>query len=158
MRNIHLAKLGSAIECPDHSDFSPAVQAYLADLGLRKALEGAMNDVNTKGETGKKLEALRGEALGLAQKKLDSLIAGVVKTRVIGESDPVAKQARVLAVAKVQKSDEYKAWVAKHAPGKANEQAARDEMYRRAQDLAATPEVIAVAEKMVAIAATLADL
>lgn len=158
MRKIHLAKLGTTVDVPDHGEFSPAVQAYLQDLGLRKSLEGAMNDVNTKGETGKKLDGLRAEALGLVQKKLDSLIAGVVKTRVIGESDPVAKQARTLAIAKVQADQGYKDWVKANAPGKANEQEARNELYRRAQELAQTDAVIAVAEKMVEIAATLADL
>ncbi len=158
MRNIHLAKIGKAIECPEHKDFSPAVQQYLQDLGLRKALEGAMNDVNTKGETGAALAALQSQALGLAQKKLDSLIAGVVKTRVIGEADPVARQARLLAITHVQKDAEYKAWVGANAPGKANEQAARDELYRRVQEVQVHPKVVAMAEAMVAASAGLSAL
>lgn len=160
MRNIHLAKLGTTMAVPEHSDFSPAVRAYLEDLAIRKALEGAMNDVNTKGESGKKLESLRAEALGLAQKKLDSLVAGVVKTRAVGDSDPVSKQAKQLAIAQVGKSDDYKAWVAANSPGKSKEaeQVARTELYRRALERAADPQVIAVAEQMVAMAATLAAL
>lgn len=69
-------------------------------------------------------------------------------------SDPVAAQARRIAITKVSNSPDYKAWLAK-SNLKPGDKDATAELAKRAEVLASNPSVIALAESFVASMAAL---
>lgn len=86
---VHVKKAGESFSF-NFAELPEASQNYLIGYGARQAIADACASAKTEAE-----------AKGLCQKRLDNLLKGVIRAE--RESDPVAREARRIAVEKTNK-------------------------------------------------------
>lgn len=128
--------------------------------GLTQILSDAAASVATSASVDGRRVPLKGNDLAratmaakaLCDARLDDLSKGILRRA--RESDPVAAEAKRIAIRLVNKSDDFRKWLAANGH-KATDKAATEELASRAEKVAANPKVIAQAEAAVAALAEL---
>lgn len=130
--------------------------------GLTQLLADAAASVATSANVGGRRIPLVGndlakaqiEAKALTDARLADLSAGILRR--MREGDPVSAEAKRIAIRLVNKSDDFRKWLAKagHKPG---DKEAVDELSKRAGVLATSAKVIAMAERYIAEMAELGE-
>ena len=82
--------------------------ADLPEAAVRKVFEYGLQRILNDSSASAKTPA---EAIQLAQKRLDSLVAGEIRQSRAGGGDPVAREAMRLAVQFVKAHPSFKAWL-----------------------------------------------
>ena len=121
-----------AIDVEEFADWPEQSKTKILAYGFQQILNDAAASAKNSDEVD-----------GLVTKRVDNLRAGLLRASPIRVGDPVAKEARAIAVAKVRA-----AWVKKYGskPGKSD----RDEFNRLVTELAVREDVIETAKANVA--------
>jgi hypothetical protein len=118
------------------SDFSPEVVASIFQTGLGRIL----NDLVASAKT-------EAEAVAAVNKKLDAWARGEI--RAARESDPVAVEAKRIAIQRIQADDGFRAWVKANANGKPTDAKAAAKLAELLSKVMANPAVQALAKSNV---------
>jgi hypothetical protein len=139
----------------DFAALPPVSQERVIAYGLTQLLGDAAAPIATSASIDGRRVPLAGNDLAkaniaareLVEKRLADLSAGILRR--VREGDPVAAEARRIAIRIVNKSDDFRKWLATNGL-KAGDKDAVTELSSRAEVTAASPKVIAMAEKYVA--------
>lgn len=137
-------------------DSLPSVsQNRVIEYGLTQILSDAAASVATtdirEGRriplSAKALEKARGEAAVMVEARLSDLSNGILRR--VRETDAVAAEARKIAIRLVNKSADFRQWLAANGH-KATDKPAIEELAKRAGERAKAEDVLSIAEKHVA--------
>ena len=154
MFKVTVEKAGHTYEI-DFASFPEPAQRRVIAYGLTQLLSDAAASVATTASidgrrvplAGNALASARMEAKRMADDRLDDLAKGILRR--VREGDPVSARAKQIAIRITNKSDAFRQWLASGGH-KATDKPAIEELAKRACELAATPKVIAMAERQLA--------
>jgi hypothetical protein len=130
---IRVAKAGKSYEF-DWETLPEATRDHVIMYGLRQIL----NDSTASAPSGESEEGK-----GLADKRYDALLSGMLRASGTREGDPVKSRAKALALAAVLKGKNFLAWVGTQKvdgkPAKLSDKIVMDEARKRAAEVAAKP-------------------
>jgi hypothetical protein len=119
-------------------DYTPEVLASIFTVGMARIL----GDTHANAKTAEEADAA-------ILKKLDAWARGEVRaSRGESSADPVAAEAFRMAIGKVKRSDDFKAWVVA-AKCKSTDKPAVEELGKRAKVLATRADIVALAQSIV---------
>lgn len=120
------------------STFTDAVNESIFTVGMARIL----GDTHANAKSPEEADAA-------VMKKLDAWARGEVRTsRGESSADPVAAEAFRMAIGKVKRTDDFKAWVTA-AKCKPTDKPAVEELGKRARVLAARADIVALAQSIV---------
>lgn len=139
----------------DFASFPEPAQRRVIAYGLTQLLSDAAASVTTTASidgrrvplVGNALASARISAKTMADERLDDLSKGILRR--VREGDPVSARAKQIAIRNTNKSDDFRQWLA-NGGHKATDKPAIEELAKRAGLLAATPKVLALAERQLA--------
>ena len=161
MFKINVEKAASSYDV-DFDAFPEVSRNRIIAYGLTQLLSDAAAPVAVSANVDGRRVALKGNDLAKAQmsakelveKRLADLTVGILRR--VREGDPVSAEAKRIAIRLVNKSDDYRKWLAKHN-AKPGDKDATEELAYRAAKLAESSKVIAMAERYVAEMAELGE-
>lgn len=122
--------------------------ANLPEQSIRKIFEYGLQRILNDASASAKTPA---EALELAGKRWDSLVAGQIRQSAVRTGDPIAREAMRLAIAKVQASPKVKAWQATNGL-KVTDKEYTDKVRELAKAYAERDDILATAKANVELA------
>lgn len=139
----------------DFGSFPEPAQRRVIAYGLTQLLSDAAASVATTANIDGRRIPLAGNALAsatmaakaLSDARLDDLSKGILRR--MREGDPVTARAKQIAIRFVNKSDDFRQWLATNAH-KATDKPAIEELAKRAEVIAASAKTIALAERQLA--------